>query len=192
MNRIAPLVIIVLAIAAFFGYIRPTWDGDIAATRQQITDYNNALDAAARFKEKEAALEAERDKLPPDQLARLDAFLPDSVDNIQLILDLNALASRSGLTLSNFTTSNVPNANSGPGSANPTPEGGDGAIGAQANPVDSLTISFTGQGTYNAFRTFLAGIEQSLRPLDLSTLVVANSDTGVYSYQITLKFYWLH
>lgn len=187
MSRILPFVIIILAIILLFTYVKPTWDGDIANTRKSIDSYNSALEASARFSEKEASLEVARNQLPPDDLVRLDAFLPDSVDNIQLILDLNALAGRSGVTLSNFVTSNVPNAVDSAVTNSP-----DGAIAHPSAAVDSLTITVTATGSYNAFRTFLSGIEQSLRPLDVTSLAVTNSETGVYTYQMMLKFYWLH
>jgi Tfp pilus assembly protein PilO len=192
MNRLFPIVVIILAVALFFGYVRPTWDGEIANTRAEIDSLNNALDASARFSAKEVALETERNKLPPEQLARLDAFLPDSVDNIQLILDLNALASHSGVTLSNFTTSNVPNASNASSAGAGDAQNTNGAFTGATSPVDSLTIGINATGTYSAFRSFMTGVEQSLRPLDVTALTVTDSDTGVYMYQITLKFYWLH
>ncbi len=194
MSRFLPFIIIILAIGLFFGYVKPTWDGDITQTRGEIDSYNSALDASTRFTAKEAALEQERNKLPQDQLDRLEAFLPDSVDNIQLILDLNGLASRSGISLSNFTTSNVPNApDASTGTAVAAPQqSASGALIGSASPVDSLTISLDATGTYNAFRTFLSGIEKSLRPLDVTTISITDSDTGVYQYRVTLKFYWLH
>jgi hypothetical protein len=189
MSRILPFIIVILAIGLFFGYVKPTWDGEITTARSEIDSYNSALAASDRFSAKEAALEQERDSLPADGLARLNTFLPDSVDNIQLILDLNALAQRSGMTLSNFTTSAAPNL---PDATTATSSANTGAIGANASPVDYLTLSVNATGTYASFRKFLSGVEQSLRPLDVTTLTVNDSDTGVYTYQMTLKFYWLH
>jgi len=188
MSRVIPFIIIVLAIGLFIGYIRPTWDGQVAEAQTEIANYNSALDAASRFSAKEAALETERNQLPQDQLDRLNAFLPDSVNNIQLILDLNALAARSGVTLSNFATSETPNASEDPTQA----ASANGAFTGAASPVDSLTLTLSASGTYSAFRTFLSGIEASLRPLDVTALSVTDSDTGVYTYELTLKFYWLH
>jgi hypothetical protein len=187
MSRLFPFIVVLLAIGLFFGYVRPAWEGEVAETRAEIASYNNALEAAARFQQKQAALEQERNKLPPEQLERLNTFLPDSVDNIQLIVDLNALASRSGVTLSNFVTSSVPNESNLGGNSS-----SNGTLTSNVPPVDSLTLTMSAAGTYSSFRTFLSGIEQSLRPLDLVGLVVTNSETGVYTYQITLKFYWLH
>lgn len=188
MKRFMPIVLILLAIALFFGYVRPTWDGAIAADNAQIASYNSALDASAKFSAQEAKLEQGRNALPQDQLDRLSAFLPDNVNNVQLILDLNSLANKSGMVLSNFNTSSAVNgsdssASAGSGSASFTPS---------ASPIDSLTLTVAATGTYDSFRSFLAGVEQSLRPLDVEGLVVADSATGVYTYQMTLEFYWLH
>jgi hypothetical protein len=54
-----------------------------------------------------------------------------------------------------------------------------------------LTVETT--GTYAQFRTFLAGVEQSLRPLDIVNLTVTpNTTGGAYKYDLTIRIYWLH
>lgn len=187
MNRLLSAILILIAAGLFFGYVQPTWTGDVATAKARIASYDSALNAAERFSENEAMLETKRSQIPADELDRLYAFLPDSVNNVELILDLDALAKRSGITLSNFTTSEVPNdstSNSGKTSSLATT--------ASASPIDSLTLSVSAVGSYDSFRSFLAGIEQSLRPLDVEAITVSNSETGVYTYTLTLKFYWLH
>jgi hypothetical protein len=186
MNRIFALIFVLIAFGLFFGYIQPTWAGDITTTRSQIDSYDSALVAASRFSANEAALEEKRNQIPGDKVARLNAFLPDSVDNVQLILDLNALATRSGVTISDFTTGETPNGGAGDSQSS------EGAVAGGASSIDSLTLSVKAEGSYDAFRAFLSGIERSLRPLDVEVINISDSDTGVYSYDITLKFYWLH
>jgi hypothetical protein len=94
------------------------------------------------------------------------------------------------VVLSNFSVATQPNV--------PLPTGdvtddNQGTNDLGSNPiVDSLTITVNTTGTYDTFRTFLAGLEQSLRPLDVTSITVNDSDTGVYSYGMTLRFYWLH
>lgn len=185
MNRILALIFILIALGLFFGYIQPTWAGDIAATQRQIDSYDSALVAASRFSTNEAALEQKRNEIPQDKVDRLTTFLPDSVDNVQLILDLNALATRSGVTISDFTTGETPN---------DTTQAAQGGFAGNANAstIDSLTLSVRAVGSYDAFRAFLAGVEQSLRPLDVQVISITDSETGVYTYDMTIKFYWLH
>jgi hypothetical protein len=187
MNRLLPFVFILVAVGIFFGYVQPTWSGEIAQRKAEIASYDSALEAAARFADKEAELERLRNEIPQEQLARLNTFLPDSVDNVQLILDLNSLADRAGLKLSDFTTASAVNESSSATAS----DSGDGSLGTRNQLVDSLTLSVTAEGSYDAFRSFIAGAEQSLRPLDITEITLENSDTGVYKYEMTLKFYWL-
>lgn len=194
MQRLLPLIVLVFAIALFFMYVKPTYSGPISTTRAQISSYNDALVAAQRFQQKEAQLTQERAQIPSDSLARLSAFLPDGVDNVQLILDLDALAARSGMTLSDFNTQGGSSA-----PANSTPPSSGGSIptlgqqnALQANsPTDSLSLTFKATGSYSAFRTFIAGMENSLRQMDITDLQVTQSNTGVYSYAVTVRIYWL-
>jgi hypothetical protein len=200
MSRLLPLLALIFAIALFFLYIRPTFSGPIADTRAQIASYNDALTAASRFQQKEAQLTQQRAQIPADSLARLSDFLPDGVDNVQLILDLDALAARSGVTLSEFNT--VGSDSTGSTATNAAPAAGPAStpatiptLGTQSlaggSPTDSLSLTFKATGTYPAFRSFLAGMENSLRPLDVTDLQVTESDTGVYSYALTVRIYWL-
>lgn len=196
MSRILPLLALVFAIGLFFLYVKPTFSGPIAATRTQIASYNDALAAADRFQQKEAQLTQQRAQIPADSLARLNDFLPDGVDNVQLILDLDALAARSGITLSDFNTAgNNVTTGTAPAATPTTPASTIPTLGQQGlssgDPTDSLSLTFKATGTYAAFRTFLAGMENSLRPLDVTDLQVTQSDTGVYSYAVTTRIYWL-
>jgi len=210
MSRLIPFLAIVFAIALFFLYIKPTYSGTIADTRQQIASYDQALAAADRFQKKEAELTQARAQIPAESLARLSEFLPDGVNNVQLILDMDALAARSGVTLSDFSTqgsdsstddqsqASTPSTTASPDAgmdagAVPGPDmamGGTGAL-TSSSPIDSLTLTFKATGTYDAFRSFLSGMENSLRPLDVIDLDVTKSDTGVYAYTMSVRIYWL-
>lgn len=192
MMRLFPIVPFLAALGLFFGYVHPTYTGSISALNNEIKSYDAALAAADRFAEREAALSAERAAIPPEGLARLEALLPDGVDNVQLILDLDALASRSGLSLTDFDVatggaSTDPNSTAPAGAIAP----GEGVELGGIDPVDSIDLAVTATGTYASLRTFLTGVERSLRLLDLVELTVEDSETGVYSYDMTFRLYWL-
>ncbi len=207
-SRIIPILLVICAIGLFVGYTQATYSGSIAALKDEITGLDSALNAAEQFKLKEAQLTQQRNEMAGEQLERLEAFLPDSVDNVQLIVDLNSLAARSGVQLSEF---NIASGDSGSDTTSSSamtsaaPLGaagvasGPGAMTPQSNtlalqtsePTESLELSVSATGSYAAFRTFLAGVEQSLRPLDVVELSVQDSDTGVYTYDITFRLYWL-
>jgi Tfp pilus assembly protein PilO len=180
-SRIVPVVLILIAFGLFFGYINPTYSGKIGALNAEIQSLDAALEAAERFSEKESELLIERDQIPEEGLARVESFLPDGVDNVQLILDLNALAARSGLQLSNFDVQTQTQDTGRSAELNLEADG----------PTESLELSVSAAGSYEAFQTFLSAVELSLRPMDLVALEIQDSPTGVYTYEMTFRIYWL-
>lgn len=174
------------AIALFIGYTQPTYTGSVKEIEGRIADLDTALIAARQFKDKEAELTRQQAEIDPEQLARVNAFLPDSVDNVQLIVDLNSLAARSGVQLSNF---DIIDDTASAGTA------ADGAVEpavlGTGETMESLELSVSATGTYAAFHAFLDGVEKSLRPLDVVQLDVKDSATGVYTYTVTFRLYWL-
>jgi Tfp pilus assembly protein PilO len=167
--------------------VNPTWFGEIATTKAAIASDDQALVAANQYTAQQNELTSAKNAIDPADLARLSVFLPDSVDNVGLILDLNALAARSGLSLSNIDVSANTPSSSGSASVN------NGALPTVAtSPVSSADLSLSAIGTYSALQNFLQGIEKSARLLDAKDIVISGSDTGVYTYKMTLRLYWLH
>lgn len=180
-NRLLPLFALLVALGIFFAYVNPTWNGSIAATKAAIASDEAALAAASAYTAQQNALASARNAIDPANLARLATFLPDSVNNVGLILDLNALAARSGLSLANIDVVTATARASVPGAL----------PAAGINPVGSVNLSLSAVGSYAALKAFLVGIERSARILDVQDIVVKGSDTGVYNYQMKLRLYWL-
>jgi|CXWL01.1.fsa_nt_gi hypothetical protein len=178
-SHILPISALVVALGIFFGYVNPTWGGSIATTKAAIKADDAALAAADNYAKQQNQLTAARDAIDPANLTALATFLPGSVDNVRITLDLNSLAARSRLAVSNIdVVTGGTNSRSSPDSAQ--------------NPVGSVDLSLSAVGTFAALQEFLVGIEKSVRLLDVHDLVVRGSDTGVYNYQMTLRLYWLH
>ena len=180
-SRVLPIFALLIAIAIFFAYVSPTWYGSIAAAKAAIANDNQALATADEYKAKQNELASARNIIDSADLTRLNIFLPDSVDNVGLILNLNALAARSGLALSNVdVTTNTAAADAA------------GAAGTVAtNPVSSVEMSLSAIGTYVALQDFLRSVEKSERLIDVENITIGGSDTSVYTYQMKLRIYWL-
>ncbi len=174
-NKALPVLALTVAIGIFFGYVNPAWSGEIAAAKAAITSADAALAAAAEYTAQQSQLTSARNAIDPKDLARLATFLPDSVDNVRLILDLDALAARSGLALSNIDVADASSSN----------------VKTDANPVGSVDLTLSAIGTYSALRGFLEGVEKSGRLLDVHDLTVKGSSTGAYTYQMMVRLYWL-
>jgi Tfp pilus assembly protein PilO len=180
MSRFLFIPGLALAAAILFGYVGPTWSGSIAEKKAAIALDDQALAAAAEYHTQESMLTDSESKIDEDQLKRLNAFLPGSVDNVRLILDLNNLAAHAGVSLSGIDITP------------PSDGNGNSSLGpADQNPLGTVDMNLTVTGSYPAFQTFLAGIERSQRLLDVRDIVVKGSDTGVYDYQMIIRIYWL-
>lgn len=186
-TRVLPVGLILLAIALGYFYVMPTYSGSITETITKMQGYDAALAAADRYTKKESELAAASNGISGTSIARLNTYLPDNVDNVQLILDLNALAARSNVSLGNFNVT-LPTDELAPlaggGTAAPlTPTG---------SLVDHTDVPITATGTYQSFRVFMSALENSLRPLDMQSVKVSESKTGVYTFDFVIRIYWLH
>lgn len=189
-TRIIPLLMIIGAAGLFIGYAQPTYSGSIADLTTEIRDIDTALEAAKDFKEKEIQLTRDRAAITEDQIMRLESFLPDNVDNVRLIVDLNSLAARSGVQLSEFSIEN--NSEESSSTQTAAPLGGGTTLALRAGePTESLDLSVAATGSYASFQTFLLGVENSLRHIDVVEISVDDSQTGIYTYDITFRLYWL-
>lgn len=182
-SRILPSVALIIAIGMFLAYVNPTWNGSIASLKESIASDDEALASARQYSAQQNQLAASRDAIDPANLSAISTFLPDSVDNVGIILDLNALAARSGLSVVNIDVVT--------GGDIVVKGKGAGALPAAADLVGSVDLSLAAVGTFSALETFLKGVEGSARLLDVRDLVVLSSNTGVYDYQMILRLYWL-
>lgn len=186
-----------VAIAGFLMLVNPMYK-EMTALKAQMASYNQALDNSK-------ALENERDKLTkkysdinPGNLDKLVKFLPDNVDNIRLILEIEKIASPYGMILKDvkYDTQKKEENNSAP------IEGG--AISqlnnATANKDFGLwTLEFSTEGSYQNFLNFTRDLESNLRIVDISSIqFTAGEETSKksfssenYKYGFRINTYWL-
>ena len=171
-------------------YTKPAYDG-VQARQIEIAQYNQALDKANELQKLKQSLLSRYNAFNPADLDRLQKLLPDHVDNVRLLLDLDNLASKHGLTLQNVVLSNPDSKNASQSAIS--------AIGVSKQPYDSLTFKFTTHGTYPSYVSFMEDLERSLRIVDLVSLSM-DQDTSVvqqklpepvYKYEMTIRTYWL-
>ena len=174
-SSLPPLLAFVVSLLIFFGYVSPTYSGSITDLKAAIEREQSALDEADRFTAKQSELVEKEHAMSEADVERLGKMLPDFVDNVRVIIDLTTHMKNSNVLL---TSINVP----------PPSPLEEGAVSA---PVGQLDFTLSVRGTYDSFMDFLVGIERSLRLLDVVKINITGSDTGVYTYDLTLRLYWL-
>lgn len=173
------------AAGVFFSYTKPTYDASGAA-RAEIAQYDAALTKAAELQKLKQTLLTRFNTFNPAEIERLKKMLPDHIDNVRLILDLDNLAGANGLALQNVVVSTP----SGEGQAQTAA----GAISSSKQGYDSVTLAFTTVASYETFLKFLSDLQTSLRIVDLVSLRLTPNGSGgsqLYTFDITLRTYWL-
>ena len=199
MRFLIPLILIGLSITGALTYLAPLYN-DVKELRAQVASFDEAL---ANSK----ALDAEREKLTTkynsisqDDLKKLSVLLPDSVDNIRLILEIEKIASPYGMTLKDVKYSTKEEATKTPGGAKVL-----SSASATKRAYGDWDLEFSTTGTYANFTHLIKDLEHNLRIVDL-TSVEFSSDTGtgtgvgvalvqnsndLYKYNLKIKTYWL-
>lgn len=178
-----------LAGAIFLGYTKPTYDS-VQSVRAESAQYDAALAKANELIQLKNTLLQRYNSFNKTDLDRIDKLLPDHVDNVALILDLDNLAAKYQMPIENVDVSTPASS-----ASNQT---GIATIGSNGQKYDSVTLRFTTRGTYTDFLMLMKDLEAALRVVDLVSLSLspdplANSATGEpgFSYEMTLRTYWL-
>jgi hypothetical protein len=215
MRYIFLIILIIASIGVFVAVILPRY-GVIKTTRTDIAAYNANLATAGRLQQSRDALVAQYNNIQKSDLDGIKTLLPDSVDNIRLIIQLDSLATKNGLSsLRNVTYSPdqiaTPKTPTAPitnptGAVTPTPPAGT-SMPLASSTVDpasaqrtygQFVISFQTSGQYSNFLSFLSDLEQNLRLVDVTDVAFTPASDGStqtaassLTYKVTLKTYWL-
>ena len=206
MKLFTSVLLLLLAGTAFLGYTRPTYT-KIQDLQAQSAQLDGILSEATEFQRLKSQLMTRYNSLPSDSLARLNKLLPDHVDNVRLILDVDSLAAQYHLGLDNVvinkaTDATASGASSGSAAGSSSSDATTvlGALGAQKVPYGSLTLQFRTVGTYADFTQFLRALQSSLRLVDVIGLTMSTGGvdangkvptTPTYSYTLKVQTYWL-
>lgn len=183
------LVSLVVAGVILFMYTQPKYEASHALQAQDAA-YTQALQKAAELQALKQKLLSTYNSFDTNELDRLNKALPDHVDNVRLILDLDSLATKHGIGLQNVSI-NAPSNQSDSSNS-----GTINSVASQNTAYDSLLLKFSARGTYDNFLSFMNDLETSLRVVDLVSLEMsidssAVGNTASYKYDISIRTYWL-
>jgi len=193
-KSILSIIFIGASIMLFVLYVRPTYDL-VQNNKAQVARFDEALAKTREIQELKSNLLSRYNLFAGQNLDRLQKMLPDHVDNVRLVLDMDGIASRYGIRIQNVA---VQESSRDRDDASSTILNG-GAI--QDQPYQSLTLEFEVVSTYDEFVLLIRDLESSLRIVDLVTLSVRPrtnervsttlSNEPIYTFGVSLRTYWL-
>lgn len=197
---IMPIILIGISGSLFFLFTNPIYN-DISTLRTDVESYNDTLDNSKMLENERDKLTAKYNAVDSNNLIKLRKLLPENVDNVRLILEIEQIGLPYGMVLKdvkyNATDTKTAEALLVKGVV---VQGG----GADNTPKDYgiFDLEFSTSGTYDNFISFIKELEKNLRIVDISAITFS-SDTGgvesnpktnsseIYKYNFKIKTYWL-
>ena len=203
MNRnVTATILIALAVGIYATFTRGVWN-DVTSIQAVNSQYSSALNSAEKLIAVRDQVLKSYNNISANDRDRVDQMIPNTVDNIRLIIDLNSVALRHGFSLKGITATNGTGSSASPQASpsNPSSPGGapySGIGSAAASPLsisvptlDTVNVSFSVTAPYQQFISFMQDLEASLRVMDMTHLSVSANDTGTYDFTVQLTTYWL-
>ncbi len=204
LNKFVLSLLLVVSIGLFVVIVDPIYKQNkvLVKEREKLSE---ALDKARELEAASQELEDKVKSISPEDYERLHRLLPDHVDNVRLILDIDQIANRYGLTIKKLEFSaekdvqgnkvEVVETQRSP-YARPVDEGGGEVATTRVGPVEevslqSLTFQFTISAPYSQFLLFLRDLEKSLRLVDIVGIKFSSDEADFYDFDVKIATYWL-
>ncbi|MFA6338449.1 MAG: type 4a pilus biogenesis protein PilO [Candidatus Paceibacterota bacterium] len=182
MKNFLPIIFLGGAIALFFGVLNPTYQ-DVKSLTVENQKYSDALANATKLRNVRNELMKKYNTISQDQLDRLDKLLPNNVDNVKLVNDIDSIAHRYGMTIKKIVfAKNTGTTQKAGAITQPILE---------ENGLNSIKLSFIVAASYDNFLAFLKDMEGSLRLSDISSISFKSSKENLNEYNVTIQTYWL-
>ncbi len=211
-GTIRSIILVGIALAVFFVYTSPTYK-KISLLKDEGSTYEQALNSSNQFEKARDSINERYQSFSKNDIERLKLLLPDTVDNVRLVIDIEKIAKDSGLVFKKVsydakesvkakTVTPQPSTNTN----TQTPQAPQpmrlGVASEDSKPYGVFSVNFTVQGPYDQFLQFLKNLENSLRIVDVTSISFTSLEsekdskkgstpTSVYEYTVTVKTYWL-
>ncbi len=166
--------------------------------KAEIAVYQQNLVTANELQQSRDTLITQYNNIPKADLDNIKTLLPDSVDNIRLIIQLDSLATKNALSSLRSVDYNPDQVPAAAGAQTTAAARASSDPAAAQRPYGEFVISFQTTGQYANFLSFLSDLEQNLRLVDVTNIEFTpatatgtqTAATGL-TYKVTLKTYWL-
>jgi len=169
---------IALSVAIVFLYTAPLF-GEIGATQTQIVQYTQERERVTDTNDRLTSFISQLNSISTDDRNRLETYLPDSIDEIVVLRDLEILAEITGVNYSAISYDGL--------FVNEDEEIG---IVDESDPlVTTHSFSLVAQATYDNLKDFFSLLEQNKYPLQIQSLSLTPDVSGLISIEATIITY---
>ena len=186
---IFPTIMLAAAIGLFVVFTNPAYQ-DIGTLRVQQGAYDQALNNSQELLKVRDNLTNIYNNMSTTQRDAISKIMPDNVDNIRLIIDIQNVALKYGMNPTDIKyDANATGAAAGTAPAAVTPA----QLANTQKSYGTFELEFSVTGSYSNFLSFITDLEHSLRMIDIEsvTFQAPNVGSSAIKYDIRVKTYWL-
>ena len=180
MQLIIPIILVALSGGLFVTWIDPQYK-EIQEKQQEKARYEETLAKTTEIKEFRDDIASKYRLIDERDLDRLEKMLPTHIDNIRLILDINSVANKRQMTISDIRIN-----------LNEDSDVDEISVG-DTSLFGTVGFSFTVVTTYDNFKGFLEDLALSLRVVDVQSVEITSieGENNFYRFTVGINTYWL-
>lgn len=197
MNIIFPTILILSSIVIFFMYIDPVYQGttEEKGIKQLLLIKNDFLEKASdisQINKTKSELNDQYNLISINNLKRIKKLLPEHMDNVKLIVDIQRIGFGNGnsIRMGNISLSKTEDNDNNNGEI----------VIIENQGYNSAILNFSFTTNYSSFKKFIQDLHKSLRLVDIVSVSLTKESEGRdntsglnrYKFDISLRTYWLN
>lgn len=197
MKGISSIVIIIVSIGVFFFFIDPQYK-NVKQLQAEIKKNEEIIAVANKLDAKKEELSAKFNQISQTDRESLEKLLPDTVDNVRLIIDINNIAEKFGIVIRDISVNTKESAAGENKKVVNQKSNFEGVLEentikyVDTSKIGVISFSFSVSAKYEVFLEFLKTLEESLRLVDIRSIEISRGSESVfYDYRVTFETYWL-
>jgi Tfp pilus assembly protein PilO len=182
MKSLTSLFLIAISVGLFYLHIDPRYQ-TVQQLQIQQEQYQDALDKASELSVVKDELLTKYNNLPQEDLQKLSRIVPDKVNSVKLITDINEVGAKYGIPIESIKVVEEQVDN-----------GAQIVDEISLKPYVTTAISFKFSASYRDLVSFLKDLEKSLQIIDISSVkfgLAKDDKSQLYDYDVVINTYWL-
>ncbi len=198
MKSLTSLILIIVSVGLFFFFVDPQYK-KIKQLNAEIEQNQKIITIANKLQSKKEELNDKFNQISQSEKVEIEKLLPDTVDNVRLIIDINNIAEQFGIVIRNINiTSKEDAVVGGKKTLSSQQSNFEGVLEENSlkyvdtTKIGVISFSFSVSAKYEVFLEFLKQLEESLRLVDIRNIeITRGSESVFYDYRVTFDTYWL-
>ena len=178
MKNQSAIILLLLSLGLFYTFTKVEYKKvqDLHVVASQYQDVLANVSDIVRLRDN---LLIAYEEFPQEDIDRIDKVLPENVDTVKLALELDSIAGRHNIAITEVRMG---------GDVNQSTEI---ILPENTLPYEKVEVSFKFVSNYTNLKSLLADMEKSLRLMEVKSLSFMVEDNGLYEHSVVIETYWL-